>query len=244
MIKISAVSYLNTIPFIYGIERSKLKEVINLELDYPAMCAQKLINDSVDIALVPVVAITEPKQAHIISDYCIGANGIVDTVCLYSDVPINEVESITLDFQSRTSVELLRILIRDFWKIQPLLKASKIGFEKDIRERNAALVIGDKAFSLNKKHRYIYDLSAVWKEMTGKPFVFAVWVANKIIPDNFIFEFNNALEFGVLNIDKALMNKGIGCLECESPKDYLHNKICYNLDSKMREGMDLFLERI
>ena len=245
MIKVSAVSYLNTIPFIYGIERSKLNEVISLELDYPAVCAQKLINDSVDIALIPVVAITELKQAHIISDYCIGANGIVDTVCLYSDVPINEVESITLDFQSRTSVELLRILIRDFWRIQPLLKASKIGFEKDIRERNAALVIGDKAFNLNKKHQYIYDLSAVWKEMTGLPFVFAVWVANKRIADDFIFDFNNALQYGLLNINKALScKKNRDYLGCKNPKDYLHNKICYNLDARMQKGMDLFLERV
>ena len=244
MIKISAVSYLNTIPFIYGIETSKLKEIIDLELDYPAICAQRLISNSVDIALVPVVSIKEMQQSYIISDYCIGANGVVDTVCLYSDVPIDKVESITLDYQSRTSVQLLRILIRDFWRIEPVLKVSELGFEKNIRERNAALVIGDKAFNLNKKHRYIYDLSAIWKEMTGLPFVFAVWVANKIIPDDFIFEFNNALEYGVLNIDKALIYKSRGYLECKNPKDYLYNKICYHLDARMRKGMDLFLERV
>ena len=57
MIKISAVSYLNTIPFIYGLKQSKLIHTIDLQLDYPSICADKLINGDVDLALVPVVVI-------------------------------------------------------------------------------------------------------------------------------------------------------------------------------------------
>ena len=112
MVRISAVSYLNTIPFIYGLKQSKLMKKIELYLDFPAVCADKLINGQVDLALVPVVVIPTLKDAHIVSDYCIGANGAVDTVCLYSDVPISEVESISLDYQSKTSVALLKILLK------------------------------------------------------------------------------------------------------------------------------------
>ena len=113
--KVSAVSYLNTVPFIHGLKQSELIHNIDLQLDYPSICADKLINGTVDFALVPVVVI--PKlQAHIISDYCIGADGVVDSVCLYSDVPITEIESIGLDYQSRTSVELLRLLLTEYWQ--------------------------------------------------------------------------------------------------------------------------------
>ena len=221
MLKISAVSYLNTIPFIHGLKQSELIKTIDLQLDYPSICADKLINGTVDLALVPVAVIPKLKEAYIISDYCIGANGAVDTVCLYSDVPIEEIESIALDYQSRTSVALLRVLLKEYWQLNPELKKANVGFEENIKGNHAALVIGDRAFALNTKHAYIYDLSAIWKEMTGLPFVFAAWVANTKLPQDFIISFNKALEKGLSNIDKALALEGDSYPNCENPEDCL-----------------------
>ena len=244
MLKISAVSYLNTIPFIHGLKQSELIKTIDLQLDYPSICADKLINGTVDLALVPVAVIPKLKEAYIISDYCIGANGAVDTVCLYSDVPIEEIESIALDYQSRTSVALLRVLLKEYWQLNPELKKANVGFEENIKGNHAALVIGDRAFALNNKHAYIYDLSAIWKEMTGLPFVFAAWVANTKLPQDFIISFNKALEKGLSNIDKALALEGDSYPNCENPEDYLNNKISYNLDIEKQKGMELFLRKI
>ena len=244
MLKISAVSYLNTVPFIYGLKQSKLIDTIDLQLDYPSICADKLIKGDVDFALVPVVVIPRLQDPYIISDYCIGANGAVDTVCLYSDVPINEIESIALDYQSRTSVELLKILLTEYWRLSPELKNTEIGFEDSIKGKNAALVIGDRAFALNAKHKFIYDLSAIWKEMTGLPFVFAAWVANTRLPKNFINYFNKALKKGLSDINKALISEGENYPNCKNPIDYLNNKISYNLDVEKQKGMQLFLSKI
>jgi chorismate dehydratase len=244
MIKISAVSYLNTIPFIHGLKQSELIHSIDLQLDYPSICADKLINGTVDLALVPVAVIPKLKEAHIISDYCIGSNGAVDTVCLYSDVPITEIDSIALDYQSRTSVALLKILLKEYWQLNPELKKADIGFEENIKDKNAALVIGDRAFNLNSKHKYIYDLSAIWKEMTGLPFVFAAWVTNKKLPQDFIVDFNKALKNGLSDIDAALNLKGNNYPSCEKPKDYLNNQISYFLDAEKQKGMELFLRKV
>jgi chorismate dehydratase len=244
MLKISAVSYLNTIPFIHGLKQSELIKTIDLQLDYPSICADKLINGTVDLALVPVAVIPKLKEAYIISDYCIGANGAVDTVCLYSDVPIEEIESIALDYQSRTSVALLKILLKEYWQLNPELKKANVGFEENIKGNHAALVIGDRAFALNTKHAYIYDLSAIWKEMTGLHFVFAAWVANTKLPKDFIVSFNKALEKGLSNIDKALALEGDSYPNCKNPEDYLNNKISYNLDVEKQKGMELFLRKI
>ena len=244
MIKISAVSYLNSIPFIYGLKNSKLIDIIDLHLDHPAACAEELINGNVDLALVPVVVIPNLKYANIISDYCIGANGAVDTVCLYSDVPINEIRSVDLDYQSRTSVALLKVLLKEYWNLNIELNNSKVGFEQNIGGSNAALVIGDRAFNLTNKHPYVYDLSAIWKEMTGFPFVFAAWVANKILPHNFLNEFNISLQDGLSNINKALDQEKDSYPHCKNPIDYLNNKISYNLDAEKIAGMDLFLKKI
>jgi len=244
MIKISAVSYLNTIPFIDGLRSSSLIDVIDLQLDYPSVCAKKLIKKEVDLALVPVVVIPKLENAHIISDYCIGANGAVDTVCLYSDVPINHIRSITLDYQSETSVALLKILLKEYWMLDPELKEAKIDFEQGINGRDAALVIGDRAFSLNKKHQYIYDLSFIWRDLTGLPFVFAVWVANKELPEDFILTFNKALQEGLSNIENNSYQQEGSYRYCDDIQDYLSNKISYVLDARKLEAMQLFLGKI
>ena len=242
--KVSAVSYLNTIPFIYGINQSDLKDKIDLSLDYPSVCAQKLIENKVDIALVPIVVLNENPQFNIISDYCIGANGNVDTVCLYSDVPLMEVQEIYLDYQSRTSVELLKLLCRDHWNISVDFRISTEGFESKIEGKTAALIIGDRAFSANGKYNFMYDLSASWKEMTGLPFVFACWISNKEIEKDFIFEFNTSLKIGIENLEEAIKKESKNYPHCKNPKEYLNHKISYTLDEDKRKGMELFLSKI
>ena len=100
-------------------------------------------------------------------------DGSVDTVCLYSNVSLNNIEDIYLDYQSKTSVELLKILCKEYWKISPNFKNSKIGFEEKVKDNTALLIIGDqKKYFNNAKYKYIFDLSLIWKQMTGLPFVF------------------------------------------------------------------------
>ena len=134
--------------------------------------------------------------------------------------------------------------MEEYWGLKPDLKIEKPGFEKGIGGKKAALVIGDRAFDLNRKHQYIYDLSAIWKEMTGFPFVFAAWIANKKLSHEFIIEFNQALKHGLSNIEEALQKEGNSYAYCENPKDYLNNKISYNLDPEKLGGMKLFLKKL
>ena len=242
--KVSAVSYLNTIPFIYGINQSDLKDKIDLSLDYPSVCAQKLIENKVDIALVPIVVLKENPQFIIISDYCIGANGNVDTVCLYSDVPLMEIQEIYLDYQSRTSVDLLKILCREYWNIFPKFKPSTEGFENKIKGKTAALIIGDRAFSANRKYNFVYDLSACWQEMTDLPFVFACWISNKEIDGDFILEFNKSLKMGIENLEESIKKESKNYPHCKNPEEYLNHKISYTLDEDKRKGMKLFLKKL
>jgi len=116
-IKISAVSYTNTLPFIYGIENSKIINHIELSKDIPSVCAQKLLENKVDLGLIPVVILPKLNHYEIISDYCIGASGPVKSVILASFKPLNEIKTIFLDYHSRSSVMLTRILANKFWKI-------------------------------------------------------------------------------------------------------------------------------
>ncbi len=241
-ITISAVSYLNTKPFIYGLQHTDISEKINLQLDIPSQCATKLINKDVDIALVPIAALVKLKKYHIISNYCIGANGKVDTVSLFSDVPFNETTSILLDFQSMTSQQLLKILCREFWKVNPQFVNTKEGYISDIKDKVAGLVIGDRVFKLKGRFKYEYDLSQLWTELTGLPFVFAVWVSTKTLSSSFLSKFNSALKYGIDNINKVLPL--INNQNNFNAEQYLTSSIDYSLDEPKRKALDLFLNKI
>ncbi len=99
-----AVSYLNTKPLLYGIERAGIRKDIDLIIDYPASIASMLLNDEIDIGLVPVAIIPLMEEAHINGNYCIGSNGNVASVCLFSETPVEKIETVLLDYQSRTSL--------------------------------------------------------------------------------------------------------------------------------------------
>src|SRR5690242_8821649 len=109
-IKISIVNYTNTLPFKWALKNSDIMEKIDLQEDIPSICAQKLKFGQVDLALVPVALIAELPEHHIETEFCIGAHGKVDSVKLYSHVPLKEIETVTLDYQSKTSITLAKVL--------------------------------------------------------------------------------------------------------------------------------------
>lgn len=117
--RIVAVSYLNTIPYIYGITRAggSLRE--GLLLCPPRLCAEALRTGEANVGLIPVAAIPEIPDLQIITPFCIGASGPVRTVVLASDYPVEELDTIWLDSHSRTSVRLARILAAEKWGIAP-----------------------------------------------------------------------------------------------------------------------------
>lgn len=241
-VRVSAVSYLNTSPFVYGIQHSAMQNEMDLSLDIPSDCAKKLLNNEVDLGLVPVAIIPKLKEHYIISEYCIGADGPVDTVALYSDVPLNEIENIYLDFHSKTSINLVQVLAREHWKISPKWVGAEDGFVQKIEGKTAGVVIGDRTFSLPKTFKYKYDLAEEWKKMTGLPFVFACWVANKKLSDSFISNFNEALKIGVNAIEKVVESKEDLIISKAQLNYYLTHNIDYNLTANKKDALVKFLE--
>ena len=240
-INVAAVSYLNTVPFIYGIENSSIKEFINLKIETPAKCAQLLIKDSVDIALIPVGALPQLRNYKIISEYGIGCDGAVNSVMLYSSIPIESVNSILLDYQSVTSVNLIRILCNKYWKVNPHFLDAETGFENDIKNDVAGVVIGDRTFLMNEKFNYVYDLGKYWKEFTGLPFVFACWVSNKNLNPTFIEQFNNALQSGIDDLTSIAATIDTTKFNHIDIHEYYTRYLSFRLTESHKKGMNLFL---
>jgi chorismate dehydratase len=239
--KISIVNYTNTLPFKYGIAQSNLENKIDLQFDIPSVCAQKLLENKVDIGLIPVAVIPLLKEHHIISKYCLGSNGKVDTVKLYSNVPLEKIETVYLDYQSRTSVTLVQVLAKFFWKIKPTFTQAADGFEKLVSGNTAVVVIGDRCFDMNGNFKFEYDLAAEWKKHTNLPFVFAAWVSNKKIEPEFISVFENALETGI-NQTNTAVETSIPKEKQSLIKEYLTERISYDFNADKKKGLEYFLE--
>ena len=241
-IKVGIVSYLNTRPLIYGLKLAPISEQIELIEDSPAMLAEMLKSNEIDLGLIPVATIPELKEYHIVSDFCIAAEREAVTVCLFSEVPLTEIKKIYLDYQSRTSVELLKWIIKESWGIHPeVIDAKDEDYLNEINGTTAGLVIGDRAFNQRKKSAYFYDLGTEWKKITGLPFVFAAWVSNKPLPEDFIIAFNEANATGLEHLDEIISNHPFSLYDL---KKYYTIDINYRFDDEKRKGMEKFLEII
>ncbi|TXF87627.1 menaquinone biosynthesis protein [Neolewinella aurantiaca] len=238
--RVVAVSYLNTKPLLYGLLRSRIQSELDMDLAIPSECARRLVAGEADIALVPVAVIPELPEAHIISDYCIGADGKVATVCIYGDVPIEEMTSIYLDHHSRSSVMLTRLLLEEYWKLEPEFIAAEDGYIDHIGGTTGGLVIGDRTIGLEKRFKYVYDLGEVWKKHTGLPFVFAAWVSVKPLDPEFIAAFNKALKEGMEHLPELQLLLSSPHPDFNLVEYYTHH-IDYDLDAPKRKALDRFL---
>lgn len=220
-------------------ERQPINDMIELVGDYPAKLSQMLLEDEIDVGLVPVAVLPKLPEYYIVADYCIGTEGEIASVALFSDVPMNEIKKVYLDYQSRTSVELLKYLMKEYWGINPeIVEATDENYRQEIKGTTAGLVIGDRAFEQRKISNFIYDLGSEWRAITGLPFVFAAWVSTKKLPDDFITLFNEANAMGLQQIDEIVAANPFDLYDL---KKYYNLHLSYKLDLPKQKGLELFL---
>lgn len=241
-IKVGIVNYLNTKPLVYGLEREPICSQIELIGDYPSRISEMLLKNEIDIGLVPVAVLPKLKEYYIVSDYCIGAEGEIASVALFSEVPMHEIEKVLLDYQSQTSVALLKYLMKEYWGINPqIIQAENEEYRNEITGTTAGLVIGDRAFEQRKISTFIYDLGSEWRKITGLPFVFATWVSTKQISSDFIKLFNQANAMGLNKIDEIVAETPFNLFDL---KKYYNLHLSYRLDEVKMKGMQLFLSTL
>lgn len=232
-IRIAVATYTNTLPFLKGLQASSaMSSDAELLMDYPSACAEKVIRNEADLGIIPIQALLDIPNYHIVGDYCIGSDGAVDSVFVFSKVPMEEVKVLRLDPQSKTSNGLARILFKYFWR-------------KDVDvvlagDADAEVLIGDRTFGQKSEHAYAYDLGACWKEFTGLPFAFAVWAANKELPAAFETEFNDAIAYGLTKMDEVIA--ALPVLPNFDFEDYLKNKLDFHLTDEKRLAIARYLE--
>lgn len=240
-LKVAAVSYQNTIPFVYGLCHADINLRVELLLTPPFLCAENLSNKTADFALIPSVKLLEIENIHLFSPFCISASDNVYTVALFSNSEIKNIKKIYLDTDSRTSVELIKILSKEYWKISPVFEP--IGSLDKIENDCGYLLIGDKVFEHENKFSIKEDLSKAWHSHTGLPFVFAVWAARDGVDESYEQELSKALAYGVENIENAIEEFGNNYFK-DKLLVYLTQNIEFDLSKEKMDGLSLFLQKV
>ena len=236
---IDIVSYVNSKPFLNGIMASPFLQKNGLiHQGVPGKVSASLLNKNCNIALAPIACLLDldSEKFEILTDYCISADGQVYSVALFSQVPIHELDLILLDSESRTSNLLTKILLAFHWKLDiPLVTSIDDDFEGTI----GRVIIGDKAFGLEEKYSFKYDLSEEWKKFTGLPFVFACWVGVGNIDNDFSNALNEALKAGLDTRENIVLEYPIE--ERAQMRKYLFNYIQYEFNSSKRNSITTYM---
>jgi len=174
MVRLGAVSYLNVRPLVAGLERDP---GVSLRFDVPSLCARLLNEGAIDLGMVPSITWLDRPGDLIVPGVCIGSEGPVASVALFTRRAMTDVRTVALDASSRTSAALVRILCRRYFAIDPVFLTQPPDVSAMLARADAALLIGDPALFLD--HRALQleklDLGALWTGMTGLPFVWAFW---------------------------------------------------------------------
>jgi chorismate dehydratase len=244
--RIALVSYINTTPFTDGLRHVFSDQEVQLSLLPPADCAKGLKGQDADLALLPVGAIPDFEALSLLPNWCIGADGAVESVFIVSQRPIQEIDTLYLDPHSRSSNGLAHILMQYHWNINPEVKKTSERSYGKVKGRTGAVIIGDKAIRLRDKFRYVYDLSAAWKRLTGMPFTFAVWAYRPgTLSQEQIERLDQAFSWGVEHASESASKWASHFkLDEDFAKEYLTKHISYPFGRFKHQAMRTYLSAL
>ena len=242
MIKISHVEYINTLPYKIALENSDfIRKTSIITKSHPAGCANELKNGDADIGLVPIGALNDLPEHSVIAGFGLASKFKVNSVLVMSQVPLDEIKNVYLDYQSRSSNGYLKILSKYYWKKNFNFLNSEPNYINKIKDATAALVIGDKALQNLNKFNYVYDLAEEWFKFSNLPSVYAVWVTNGKADDNYISEFKKVIEQGVVNREE-IAKQNADLFNYFDLVKYLCENIAYRIEEDELKSMGLYFK--
>ena len=240
---VSAVSYLNTWPLVWGFLHGPQKGIFDFRFDLPVHCAEALRDGKAAIGLLPCAEL-DRLGLDFLPDLGIACDGPVRSILLTSRKPFREIRTLAVDSSSRTSVALARILLAECYDCRPVLTPLAPWLDEMLVENDAALIIGDPALHLDPAALpyQTLDLGELWVKWTGLPMVFAVWAGRKELLTRVVAEaFCASHAWGQAHLDDMVSS---AAAERGFPRDlarrYFTRHIVYQLAAKHLEGLALF----
>lgn len=241
-----AVSYLNTVPLVWGFTHSaELRPTFDLRFALPSLCARQLAGGEADIGILPVIEMARQGLEYF-PGTGIACHGPVRTILLISKVPYAQIRTLAVDAGSRTSVMLSRVILAERFGATPTTIEMPADMEVMLAQADAALIIGDPALHIDPAaipYRCL-DLGAEWVEMTGLPMVFAVWSARKeFITARNEQAFRDSLRYGLDHMDDIVREQSpVRSISEALTRAYLTRHIVFELGERDYEGMRRYLD--
>jgi predicted solute-binding protein len=247
--RVSAVSFLNTSPLVWGLLHGPQKGRMDLRFVVPSECADDLREGRADIGLVPIIELARQPDLAVIPGSAIACQGAVRTILLVSQRPIGAIRSFAADTSSRTSIVLAQIILRANGVQAPQVIPHRPDLDAMLQLADAALIIGDPAFEIDPemdawhgRPAFVYDLGALWVEMTGLPMVFAVWAAREHVDPSAAGVFEESKRYGLSHIDEIVqMESEARGFDPALVREYVTRHISYDLGPRERTAVDRYL---
>lgn len=239
-----AVSYLNTVPLVWGMLHGPQRDEVEMSFSIPSVCAEQVEQGIVEIGLVPVAEIAR-QELQIVPGYGIACRGAVRSILLFSRVPWSKIRTLSADVSSRTSVQLARVILRERYGAEPEVVPCEPVLEQMLSDADAALIIGDPALRVNPEEvPFAYlDLGAEWLTLTALPMVFAAWAGKPELPLSALERLTReSYQFGRARLSEiiaqASAERGIPTALADR---YLRQHIRYELGPQEQDGLQAFL---
>jgi predicted solute-binding protein len=244
--RVCAVSYLNTIPLVWGIEHGLQQGIFRMSYALPSACADQLASGEADIGIVPVIEMRRQGLEYFRSTG-IACHGAVRSILLVSKVPYRKIKTLATDTGSRTSVMLSRIILQEKYGVEPRLISRPADLAPMLGEADAALLIGDAALHVDPATLPFetLDLGSEWMNLTRLPMVFAVWSGKKdVMQARFEQAFLDSCRAGLAHMDDIVREQApIRHMSPETIRHYLTRNIVFELRARDLEGLDLYLKK-
>jgi predicted solute-binding protein len=243
-LRVCAVSYLNTVPLVWGFVEGPLRDRFDLSFALPSECADRVRRGEADIGIVPVAELRS-LGLEVIPGTGIACRGPVRSILLISKKPIGAIRTLAADSGSRTSVALAQIILDQRYGAEPEILSHPADLDRMLAKADAALIIGDPALELDPSSLpyNVLDLGAEWVEMTRLPMVFAVWAGRpEVVTPGLADVFAESYAYGrahLNDIAAAAEQRGI---PAETAAHYLTEHIVFELGPEEYDGMELFLK--
>ncbi len=243
LLKIAASHYLNSAPLIWSFLHGSQRDRVTVIDAVPSRCAELLSGAKVDVALIPVIEYQRIPKISLINNVCVGSQTEVRSVVLVSPhAELDQVRTVAIDESSRTSATLVKIIFREFLNREPTWTNHTPDLRKMLSNNDAALIIGDPGMTFTREGLHVWDMAALWRKYTGLGFVFAMWaVRDEARTRAKAVDFGLARDEGVAQINRIVDGYAARIpLSREELSLYLVENISFDLDDKMRRGLELY----
>ncbi len=247
--RLAAVSYLNTVPLVWGMRHGREKSDFDLQFCVPAECARRIESGTVDLGIVPVAEM-ERQGLEPVPGTGIACLGAVRSILLISKVEPRRIRTLAADSGSRTSVRLAGIVLRERFGVSPMVFEHTPALETMLSRADAALLIGDEALRVDPPTLPFscLDLGAEWLSLTGLPMVFALWAGRPNVVQRWgsaalARAFTGSLDFGMAELEEIVAQESAGRRMAPAlVREYLSRYINFRIGERELEGLAAFLK--